>query len=97
MVFKKIDPNAWKPEKVGDMIEGVLVKAEPSQSYDNKVYGIQTSDGAQFVVFGTTVLDNRMGYVRVGDTVRIVYQGTEKNKKNQPTKLFDVFLSDGKE
>lgn len=95
MAFKKIEPGVWKPANAGDKIEGVLIKAEPSSSYENKVYSLETSDGAQMVVFGTTVLDNRMSYVKTGEKIQIVFKGVEKNKKNQDTKVFDVFKDDG--
>jgi hypothetical protein len=95
MGYKKIEPNVWKPEKAGDAIEGVLIKTEPSNSYENQVYSIETSDGAQMIVFGTAVLDNRMSYVKANQKVKIVFKGIEKNKRDQDMKVFEVFADDG--
>jgi hypothetical protein len=94
MDFVKIEPNVWKPEKSGDEITGVLIGKEDSKKYENKVYHLETKVGSlveQKVVFGTTVLDDRMGYIKVGDTVKIVFKGTVKNSKQQDTKVFEVF------
>ena len=92
--WKEINPLSWKPENTGDIIEGVLLSKTPSKNYDNQVYEIETANGEQKRVFGTTVLDNRMTFVNVGDNVRITYKGTEKNKKDQDVKIFKVEKQD---
>jgi hypothetical protein len=92
--FEKIEPNVWKPINEGDEIMGTLIKSEKSANYDNKVYSLETEEDGQTVhkvVFGTTVLDDRMGYIKEGDEVKIVYKGTQKNKKGQDTKIYEVF------
>lgn len=90
MVFQTIEPTIWKPSKDGDKIEGVLVRKNPQGGkYNNESYNIDTGNGL-FVVFGTTVLEQRMMFCNVGDMVRITYKGTEKNKKKQDTKIFNV-------
>jgi len=85
----EIEPNVWKPEKEGDEIQGVLVNVSQSKRYENKVYHIETTEG-QKVVFGTTVLDDRMAYVKVSEFVKIIYKHTEKNSRGQDTKIFKV-------
>lgn len=91
MVYQKIEPGVWKPVKDGDAIEGFLLKSEPSKTFKNKVYNVESLDNKQFVVFGTTVLDDKMSYINIGDKIKIVYRGSGKNKKGQDTKIFDVF------
>lgn len=94
MPFQKIEPNVWKPENEGDEIQGVLIRIQDSLRFDNKVYHLETKEGEQItqkVVFGSTVLDDRMGYVKEGDQVRIVYKGLQKNQKGQDTKIFEVY------
>lgn len=88
--FEEILPDVWKPQEAGDEIEGFLIKIEESKTFDNKIYLLETKEGHR-VIFGTTVLENRMTYVNVGDYVKIMYEGLEKNKKNQDTKIFRVF------
>lgn len=88
--WKTIEPEVWKAENSGDSIEGILINKRPSPKYDNKIYNIETANGEQKVVFGTTVLDDRMDYVEIGTRVRITYKGTEKNKKDQDVKIFKV-------
>lgn len=94
MVFQKIEPNVWKPLKEGDEITGVLVRIEDSKQYKNKVYNLEVrEDGkiVQKVVFGSTILDDKLSFCKIGDTVKIVFKGTSKNKKNQDTKVYEVF------
>ena len=94
--FTQINPGVWKPTTAGEEIVGVLVSVQDSTKYENnKIYHIdaQGADGSrsQKVVFGTTVLDDRMSYIKVGDTVKIIYKGTVQNAKKQDTKIFEVY------
>lgn len=89
MEYKKIEPSIWKPEKEGDEIEGVLIGVKDSKKFDNKIYQVE-SDGNQVIIFGTTVLDDRMSYLKPGDPFKIIFKGTEKSKKGQDTKIFEV-------
>ena len=91
MEFNKISPGVWKPTTVGDTIEGSLVSSEVGKKFGGKVYHLETPDGGQVVVFSTTVLEDRMSYVKVGDYCKIVFNGTQKNSKGQETKMFDVY------
>jgi len=91
MEWIPIVPVVWKYAEVNDSIEGVLVKVIPEGGkYDSPIYHLESKEG-QFVVFGTAVLNDRMGYFHVGEDVKIVYKGTEKNEKKQDVKMFDVF------
>lgn len=91
MVYQLINPNVWKPVTSGDSIEGFLIKIEQSRTYDSKVYNIESLEKKQIVVFGTTVLDDKMSYVNPGDKIKIVYRGVVKNSKGQDTKVFEVY------
>jgi len=91
MEFVPINPGVWKPLKTGDTIEGVLVSSEDGKKFGGKVYHIETPKGEQVVVFSTTVLEDRMSYVKVGEYCKIVFNGTTKNAKGQETKMFNVF------
>ena len=91
MEFKKISPGVFKPVNTGDTIEGVLVNVEDGKKYGGKVYHLETPTDEQMVVFSTTILEDRMSYIKVGDYCKIVYNGVTKNKLGQDTKNFDVF------
>jgi hypothetical protein len=90
MEWKNVEPNVWKPQDAEDKIEGVLVSVVPkgSEDFSNR-YFLENKDGT-WLVWGTTVLDDRMGTVKVGSIVRITYKGTELNKRKQATKIFKV-------
>ena len=94
--FTQINPGVWKPTTAGEEIVGVLVSVQDSTKYENnKIYHIDAIEAngsrSQKVVFGTTVLDDRMSYIKVGDTVKIIFKGTVQNAKKQDTKIFEVY------
>lgn len=94
--WNKIEPNVWKPEKAGDEIVGVLIHSEATGKFDNTAYHLEVKEGdeiKQFVVFGTTVLNDRMKYVKNGQRVKITFKGLVKNSKGQDTKIFEVYTA----
>ena len=90
MEFEEIEPSVWKYEKEGDSVEGVLIRKEeevgPNKS---NTYHLEKGE-KQVMVWGTTIIDNKMSYVKVGEYVKITYKKTETNKLNQPVKVFKV-------
>jgi hypothetical protein len=85
------EPQVWKEEQEGDAIEGKLVeKRENGGKYGNASYLIENDEGVH-VIFGTTVLESRMRAAEIGDMIRIVFKGIEKNKRNEDIKIFEVF------
>ena len=92
--WKTIEPGVWKPEQVGDHIIGVLLNKAPKdeQSGLSARYYIDNPEGT-FFVWGSAVIDDRMQYVKVGQKVRITFEGKTKNKRNQDVNLFTVEVS----
>lgn len=92
---QKIEPKLWKPEKAGEEIKGVLIKVQDSARFEKKkIYHLEVKEDnlfSQKMIYGSTILDDRMNYVKIGEYVRIVYQGLIKNQKKQDTKLFEVY------
>ena len=41
-----------------------------------------------FLIWGSAVIDDRMQYVKIGQKVRVTFEGHTKNKKNQQVNLF---------
>jgi len=90
MEMEEIQPNTWLPKKDGDFVEGKLVsKNENVGPNESRTYYLE-KDGEQVMLWGSTVLDNRMDFVEIGDYVRITFKGTQKNTKGQDTKIFKV-------
>ena len=87
--------NAWKPEKEGDEIFGLLIgKEENVGQYNSTLYQIQkTGDEGEVVeVWGSTVLDQRLKNTKIGEEVKITFLGKGKASGGKnPAKLFDVF------
>ena len=92
--WKTIEPGVWKPEQDGDNIIGVLINKEPKdeQTGFSARYYLENEKG-MFFVWGSTVLDDRMQYVKVGQKVKITFEGKTKNKRGQNVNLFRVEVS----
>jgi hypothetical protein len=88
--ISKITNKAALKEK-GDEVTGKLLEISDSP-YGTKVYIIEQEGGENATVFGTTVLDDRMSNVEIGQEVKIIYQGTAKTTSGRTCKLFDVFV-----
>lgn len=88
--WEEVQAGVWKPEKEGDSIEGVLINKKDEVGINNsKAYYIENKDGVH-MVWGSTVLNERMQLVNVGELIKITYKGAQENKKGQPTKIFRV-------
>jgi len=92
--WKKIEQeNVFPFDNKGAKIEGNLVKKQAGSFGDN--YTIQTANGEEFLVFGTTVLNNKMASVEEGKEVRITFLGEEKAEKSgRMYKDFDVEVAE---
>ena len=83
----------WKPETKGEEIVGVMV-----ESRNDKDYGLQCriENKMQDIDVWTPshrVLQNKLQEAKVGDKLRIIYDGEEETSKQgkNPTKLYRVF------
>jgi hypothetical protein len=96
--WKTIEPSVWKPEKEEDYIIGVLVNKEPKDEISglSARYYLENMTG-MFFVWGCAVLDDRMQYVKVGNKIRITYQGETTNKRNQKVNLYKVDVAEGQQ
>ncbi|MBC2714937.1 MAG: hypothetical protein HF978_06470 [Desulfobacteraceae bacterium] len=93
--WKTIEPGVWKPIKPGENIVGVLVNKQPKDENTGMSarYYLENERGT-FFAWGSTVLDDRMQYVKVGQKIRITFEGKTKNKRGQDVNLFKVEASD---
>jgi len=91
--WKKVETELVKFENIDDTVEGVLLEAEIGGLYGNIVYKIKANDGKLKTVFSTLILESLMGNVKIGSNVKIVFTGTQENRKKgqNDIKLFDVF------
>ena len=99
----------WKPTKVGDSIVGVYIGAEeipptaagngkPFQSWRFRPVDVETGE----VIRGTKVhgvsgafLTSIMDQIPTGTICKVVYKGTVKSAKGNPSKQYDVFPAQG--
>jgi len=89
--WKSIEPGVWKPETAGEQILGVLLHKEPKDETSglSARYYLENEEG-RMLVWGSAVIDDRMQYVKVGDKVRITFEGKTRNKRHQELNLFKV-------
>ena len=93
MTFEEIQTGAWKPENKGDEIIGVLINVEKDVGANSSmVYSIEV-ENKSISVWGSTVLDSKMVAAKIGDKVKIVYDGLgEKQPGKNAPKLFNVYV-----
>ena len=94
--WKTIEPNVWRPKEKGDHIIGALVNKQPKDEITglSARYQIENPEG-MFLIWGSAVLDDRMQYAKIGDKIRITFDGKTKNKRNQDVNLFTVEVATG--
>lgn len=91
MAFTENNPGFWKPEKEDDSIEGVLIKIVENVGANKSMLYTIEKDGKPTNIWGSTILDQRMVGIKVGDLIRITYKGLGEKVggKNAP-KIFKV-------
>ncbi len=91
MVFEEINPQEVKFEKEEDSIQGILLQKQTDIGPNKaNLYGMETPEGVKNV-WGATILDQRMDFVKVGDKVKITFKGLGEKKPGQNApKIFKV-------
>lgn len=98
MAYEEINPPTWIYTIEGDSIEGILLdKQENVGPNDAMLYSLETSEGVKNV-WGATILDQRMAFVKVGVKLKITYKGLGEKKPGQNApKIFKVEVDNGLE
>jgi hypothetical protein len=81
--YKESTGNFWKPTKKGEKVEGLYInkETEVGTNKSNIYYIERLSDNEVVQLWGTTILDQRMIPVKIGQQVLITYKGLgEKGK-----------------
>lgn len=91
MAYTEINPTDWTYEEDGDFIEGILVSVQKDVGPNEAMlYSLETTEGVK-VVWGATILDQRMALVNVGEKVKITYKGLAEPKAGkQAAKIFKI-------
>ena len=91
MEFEEIKGEVKEMKAEGDSIEGVLINKEENVGVNKSCLYHFEKEGKTFAIWGSTVLDSRMIYVKVGEYLRITHKGTQESKKGlNPVKIFKV-------
>ena len=90
MTYKEINPGEWKYEEDGDFIEGILVSIKREVG-PNKAMLYSIDNGTILNVWGSTILDSKLCFGKIGDKVKITYKGLGEKKQGQNApKIFKV-------
>jgi hypothetical protein len=93
MAFVENNPGIATFDKDGDSIEGVLIKVQDNVGPQQSMLYTLEANGEVTSVWGSTVLDQRMVGVKIGDLIRIVYKGLgEASPGKNPPKIFQVLI-----
>ena len=93
MAFEEIETGLWKPEKSEDEIQGVLVKIQESVGSNNSYFYTIEVEKKPIGVWGSAILDPKMLAAKVGDLIKIRYDGLGEAKSGHSApKLFTVFI-----
>jgi len=93
MVFQENNPEVFEFKEEGDNVMCHLIKIQEGIGANkSKMYTLE-SDGKPVSVWGSTILDQRMIGIKLGDLIKIVYKGHGEKKpgKNAP-KIFQVLV-----
>lgn len=74
---------------VGDVFIGVLIESAPKQEKSNSRYYFENSEG-RHLVWGTTILDQKLSQVEPGTPVRIEFKEEKKLEGGRTLKIFKV-------
>ncbi len=89
--WTKVESEIWNPEE-GDEISGTYlgVQEEVGENKSN-LYAIETSEAKQLGVWGCKVLDGKMIGIKIGQQVKIKFNGRVKPDKGKEYKSYDIF------
>ena len=75
--YKESTGNFWKPTKKGDSLEGLLINKETEVGPNKSIiyYIERLTDHEITQIWGTTILDQKMIPVKIGQQVLITYKG----------------------
>lgn len=79
----------WRPEKKGEKIEGELLAKRAGQY--GTVMDIRDSKNKIWTVFSSKLMEQMIGGIMVGDSLRIMYLGKIKLKNNREAHNWEVF------
>jgi len=75
-------------KEVNDQVTGTLINID--QSTFGSAYDLEIEPGHVMTVFGTTVLNQKLSKVDLGDVLRITYLGDKTSEKGRSYKNFKV-------
>lgn len=90
--FRRVNPVQFKFDQVDLVLEGtfegsreLLIKGKPAMRVS-----METEEMGEVFFFASTVLQNLLESVDVGEYVRITFTGEEPSDKGNSIKLFDL-------
>lgn len=78
---------------VGEAIQGIVIEVIPSKKYIGRnIYKIQEKEKEQAtLIFGTSMMDRKLGGRRPGDEIRIIRDEDQPSDKGNPLQVYRTF------
>ena len=86
------DLNIWLPTKLGEELVGSVIEAKEAGKYGRQLV-IKDEVGKEITTASHKVLQARLANIKVGDKVKIVYDGEQpaRVRGENPIKMYRVF------
>lgn len=90
--FKRAEADFWKPQKVGDFLQGIYLGSTNRGRYLVHAIGKKDAKGRPFAVRlnGTAILTRELKRGEVGQGVRIEWKGEGKTDAGQRLQMYEV-------
>jgi len=87
--YEDVEQMFWLPENPEDSISGIYIsKQEGVGENHSNIYNLKTSKGNVVSVWGSTVLDQKLKLVEIGDDIKIIFVGKVKPEGKREYKDF---------
>ena len=89
-IWEEVKPDVKDLKEEGDTCEGFFISVATSKDEDISRRYYFEKDGVMFFVWGSANLDERIRAYKIGDYLRITYNGKKDIGKGKTLKLFTV-------
>lgn len=89
LTFEEINPGFWDEENETSIL-GVYIGTEEKTGDLSTKHFLEVKGRGIVIVWGSTVLDERLKFVSIGSVIKVTYKGKEKTKSNRDVKIYKV-------
>lgn len=92
MAFVKPEGDIFKFQNAGDQLVGTYTQIKQGVGkLKSAIYTLKTPEGKILKFWGSTVLDDEMAKVKIGDLIQVTYKGQPEGKNYH---VYEVLVDD---